>query len=300
LTKQAFHTEKMVRCILFDFGNTLWTSNPKAYENADRLARQHAVQVVSSYIDPQRFPVADLAEFGLLLQQQIYHEARQRTRQQIGDEPDFADTTITALEQLGLPRLDRAAGDAIFEALRIRIPETRFIFPDTYTTLAGLQERGYILGVVTNRFYGGESFQEDMRQIGFDRYFDLSAMAVSADLGVRKPNPDIFLHALRRLGVSPHEAVMVGDSLHADIRGANRLDMLSVWRAQERVREELRASYASGEQGSEPQNADDLAREKEAVLQRAQTHSYWEPDQTSSDIRPDAIIYHLSELLELF
>jgi FMN phosphatase YigB (HAD superfamily) len=299
LIKPVFHTEKAIRCILFDFGNTLWTDNPAAYEHASRLARQQAVQVVSSFIDPQRFPTSDLEEFGQLLQKQIFHEVYQYTRQNVGYEPDFAGTTITALQQLGLPQLDHAAGDAIFEALRVRIPESRTIFHDTYTTLAGLQERGYILGVVTNRSYGGELFQEDMRQIGFDRFFDLSAMAVSADLRIRKPNPDIFLYALKQLGVSPHEAVMIGDALYADIRGARRLDIPAIWRPKERIRAELRALHASGEQG-EPQNAGDLAREKEAVYQYALEHRASEHGILTDNARPDHIIYNLSELLELF
>ncbi|HEY4388284.1 MAG TPA: HAD-IA family hydrolase [Ktedonobacteraceae bacterium] len=303
--KQALHAGRVIRCILFDFGDTLWTHNLATYKHADRLARQHMVQTVSTYINPQLFPIADLEEFGLLLDKQLHHEVRLRMRQKIGYEPDFADCTISVLAQFGLPHLDHAAGAAIFEASRVRIPESRTILPDTYTTLAGLQERGYILGVVTNRSHGGVPFQEDMRQIGFDRYFDLSAMAVSADLEIRKPNPDIFLHALKQLDVSPYETVMVGDSLHADIHGANMLDMISIWRAKERIREEARAFSSStrpatDEQRSDPQNADDIAREKEAVWRHAQKYRKWEYDMPGCDARPDHIIYTLSELLELF
>ena len=40
------------------------------------------------------------------------------------------------------------------------------------------------------------------------------------DIGVPKPDPRIFEFALDLLGVRAHEAVMVGDSLEADVKGA--------------------------------------------------------------------------------
>jgi FMN phosphatase YigB (HAD superfamily) len=186
------------------------------------------------------------------------------------------------------------------------------VFPDTYATLRALQERGYILGVVTNRGYGGAPFREDMRQIAFDHYFDLSAMAVSLDLGIRKPNPDIFLYALQKLGIEPGEAAMVGDSLHADIQGANLLDIFSIWRPKERIREEAKISRmhsstqtAIAEQPSEAiadieENDNDVFPEKEEVYQYVQQNPHWEHHISSGDVRPDHIIYTLSELLEIF
>jgi HAD superfamily hydrolase (TIGR01450 family) len=45
---------------------------------------------------------------------------------------------------------------------------------------------------------------------------------------VGKPEPPLFRMALARLGVAPAEAVMVGDSLAADIRGAHGVGMWAV------------------------------------------------------------------------
>ena len=56
----------------------------------------------------------------------------------------------------------------------------------------------------------------------------LDAIAVSADVGKRKPSPLIFEAALAQAGVGPGEAVMVGDRLREDIGGARAVGMTSV------------------------------------------------------------------------
>ena len=43
----------------------------------------------------------------------------------------------------------------------------------------------------------------------------------SAEVGSAKPDKAIFNEALRRSGVSSHEACHIGDDLHADVWGAN-------------------------------------------------------------------------------
>jgi HAD superfamily hydrolase (TIGR01450 family) len=58
--------------------------------------------------------------------------------------------------------------------------------------------------------------------------------AVAAAAGVRpvvvgKPEPHLFQVALQRLGLPSHAAVMVGDSLHSDIRGAQGVGLPTIW-----------------------------------------------------------------------
>lgn len=57
----------------------------------------------------------------------------------------------------------------------------------------------------------------------------------SASVGLRKPDPQIFLMALDALGASPAEAAMVGDSLTADIMPAKSLGMTTCWIRGDRV-----------------------------------------------------------------
>jgi len=48
-------------------------------------------------------------------------------------------------------------------------------------------------------------------------------------VGIRKPHPRIFQLALDRLGCIAQEAVMVGDTLGADILGAHNAGMPGIW-----------------------------------------------------------------------
>jgi 4-nitrophenyl phosphatase len=59
------------------------------------------------------------------------------------------------------------------------------------------------------------------------------AEAVATAAGVRplvigKPEPPLFELALKRMGVMETEAVMVGDSVDSDVRGARRIGMIAV------------------------------------------------------------------------
>ncbi|MGH2685532.1 MAG: HAD family hydrolase, partial [Actinomycetota bacterium] len=97
------------------------------------------------------------------------------------------------------------------------------IQPDVVDALPALASE-YRLGVLANQ----ETWIRDiMRRDGIDRYFDV--WAVSAEVGVDKPEPGIFEYALREAGVGPERAVMVGDRLDNDIAAAKRHGLRTVW-----------------------------------------------------------------------
>jgi putative hydrolase of the HAD superfamily len=104
----------------------------------------------------------------------------------------------------------------------------RRLYDDTLQTLETLRTRGYRLGCVTNRAFGGPAFVEEVEQLGLTPYFD--SFAVSCEVGYMKPHELLFRHALDELGVAGEETLHVGDSLVADVRGAQALGMTAVWR----------------------------------------------------------------------
>jgi len=59
------------------------------------------------------------------------------------------------------------------------------------------------------------------------RYFD--PIIVSAAVGIRKPNPKIFDLVLSRWQLPPQACVMVGDTLGADILGAQLAGLHNIW-----------------------------------------------------------------------
>ena len=97
-------------------------------------------------------------------------------------------------------------------------------FDDTLATLEFLNRRGYNLGIIANQVAGTA---QRLAAWGFIKYFDV--VAVSAELGVAKPNTLIFERAFELAGCQPHDAVMVGDRLDNDIIPAKSLGMKTVW-----------------------------------------------------------------------
>ncbi len=96
-------------------------------------------------------------------------------------------------------------------------------FPDAVETLAALKSRGYRLGVIANQQPGTARRLESW---GLLEYFEV--IVASAEEGVAKPKPEIFLRALNRAGCRPENAVMVGDRMDNDIRPAKALGMRTV------------------------------------------------------------------------
>jgi HAD superfamily hydrolase (TIGR01549 family) len=95
------------------------------------------------------------------------------------------------------------------------------IFGDVEQVLRKLRARGFRLGVVSNLwpFPVGHIFGT----IGLGGYFEHCSYSFA--VGTRKPEPQIFLEACRKFGVDPHECLMVGDNLEADVKGALRVGM---------------------------------------------------------------------------
>jgi putative hydrolase of the HAD superfamily len=83
----------------------------------------------------------------------------------------------------------------------------------------------YKLALITN---GASCLQrEKLTTAGLSEYFDV--VVVSAELGVGKPDPSIFKHALSQLDCHGEHAVMVGDSIARDVDGAIAAGLQGVW-----------------------------------------------------------------------
>src|SRR5436305_857692 len=97
-------------------------------------------------------------------------------------------------------------------------------FPEVETALQQLRSK-YKLGMLTN---GAASVQQaKIERMGLGQYFD--GIVVSGEVGIGKPNPEVFTAALAKLAVEPREAVMVGDNISRDILGSYRSHMRGIW-----------------------------------------------------------------------
>ena len=116
----------------------------------------------------------------------------------------------------------RQALDAMYA-----ITQTNWYIEDnTIQILDELNHRGYQLGLISNA-----ADDRDVQQL-IDRmllrpYFDF--ILTSAACSRRKPHPLMFQLALKHFSVRPEQTAMVGDTLAADIAGAENLGIYSIW-----------------------------------------------------------------------
>jgi HAD superfamily hydrolase (TIGR01509 family) len=93
--------------------------------------------------------------------------------------------------------------------------------------LDSLRSRGIKTGLVANSWPDpARLLRSDVEAFGLAERFDV--IVFSEEVGFRKPQPEIFLHALSQLGVEPENAMFVGDRLDTDVQGAAQVGMATV------------------------------------------------------------------------
>ena len=204
---------RRIDTVLFDLDDTLH-DDTTAYRSAARavaeiVAREHQ-------IDPQALVDAyDGAAMGFWSSLTTEHLTRA-----IGDERERM--WYEALRLVGIDdrELARRAATAYVEA-RADVLE---LSPGAADVLDALRERGCKLGLVTNGF--AETHHDKIDRLGLRARMD--AFFLADEVGMVKPDPELFLHACRTLGSVPERTAMVGDRYERDVRGARDAGLFTV------------------------------------------------------------------------
>ncbi|OGO12217.1 MAG: hypothetical protein A2Z66_12625 [Chloroflexi bacterium RBG_13_66_10] len=208
----------MIRGLIFDLGSTLIRFNG---EWGEVVSNAHFALVDQLQQEGLQIDGAAVAsEFRR--QMEIYYHER---------ESDFIEvTTAFVLRQVlansGHPSV---SDEVIRRALErmYRLTEIHWSpMPGVYQALDELRPQGYRLGMISNA--GNEAnVHRLIDKAGLRAYFD--PILISAEVGLRKPNPALFEIVLRAWGLRPEETVMIGDTLGADILGAQNAGMHQIW-----------------------------------------------------------------------
>jgi len=205
------------KAIIFDLGDTLILTDQWKYDKClMRLLEslQHENILVSTAYEEFKRVYFEVRE-----QMYLEHESTLR-------EVDFCERISKTLEKFNYklnsksPLLKKAI-EAFFSAFIEDIRIEAYVPP----LLAKLREK-YKLGLVSNFAYPS-GFWSTLHRFELTRFFD--TIVVSGELGFRKPHQKIFEEALKKLDVKATETIFVGDSLKADIYGAKRLGMKTVF-----------------------------------------------------------------------
>lgn len=127
-----------------------------------------------------------------------------------------------ALKDFGNP--DRQLAKKLGKRYVDLSPSKTAVMPGTYEILDYLYPN-YSLHIITNGFQ--EIQHVKMKNTGIDKYF--SKIITSERVGKRKPEPRIFEYALRSTDCKAENAIMIGDDLETDVKGALNSGILAIW-----------------------------------------------------------------------
>ncbi|HKJ38068.1 MAG TPA: HAD family hydrolase [Anaerolineales bacterium] len=207
-----------IRTILFDFGGTLMHGRRNWIPVVAK-----ADDALTDHIRSQGMEVS-INTFSTEFRRRLDEYFKQR-------EKDLLETTYTfvlreLLKDKGYDDVPsdvlRSALDALFSVTQ----ENWALEDDAISTLEILKEKGYSLAIVSNA--GDDTDVQQLAQgFGITKYFDF--ILTSAACSYRKPHPRIYELALSNWYCLPSEAVMIGDNLDADVRGAQEAGLYGVW-----------------------------------------------------------------------
>ncbi|MEK7388676.1 MAG: HAD family hydrolase [Elusimicrobiota bacterium] len=190
-----------MRCLLFDYGGTLDADGTTWLERFHHLYKENGLDVPRSQFDRAFYDCDDRLSARHRLQGlDLEHTLRLQVK-------DVLETLGADRSDLVDPIAGRFAADSRRQFSRLR------------PTLERLRQR-FCLGVVSN-FYG--NLEGILKAEGLLGLF--TVVADSGVLGITKPDPRIFLHATKAVGVEPRDCVMVGDSVARDMAGATAVGM---------------------------------------------------------------------------
>lgn len=196
----------MIRAILFDMGGTLDGDGVHWLERFLALYRG----------------------FGVELPRETIRDAFDQAERKSAQDETIASSNLSdmielhvkwQLTHLGLnnPTLERYLVDGF-------IAPVREAAADNALLLATLVARGFELGVVSNGCGNVEKLCADFGYTPF-----LSLIVDSRRVGLFKPDPAIYLHAVEKLGGDPATIVMVGDSFERDVVPAKKAGLKTAW-----------------------------------------------------------------------
>jgi putative hydrolase of the HAD superfamily len=203
----------MKKHIFFDLDHTIWDFDRNAEETLmelyqhyklDELGLSSAEEFILNYTLNNHALWADY-HLGKISKELLRAERFKRTFVQMGILPE-----LVPLQ---------------FEEDYVRLSPTKTnLFEGSLKVLEYLKQR-YQLHIITNGFK--ETTITKMNLSGLNPYFQ--NVIISEDVGFNKPHPNVFQYAINKANASLEESIMIGDSLEADIYGAQQFGMEAIF-----------------------------------------------------------------------
>ena len=203
----------MIKHIFFDLDHTIWDFDRNAQETLMELYEYYKLQAlgltsaedfIAAYTENNHQLWAQY-HLGQITKETLRSSRFSKTFIQLGIHPD------------SVPHQ--------FEEDYVRISPTKTnLFDGCEKVLAYLKKK-YKLHIISNGFK--ETTLTKMELSGLNPYF--SNVIISEDVGVNKPDKAVFEFALNKAAALKEESIMIGDSIEADVRGAQDFGMKAIF-----------------------------------------------------------------------
>jgi FMN phosphatase YigB (HAD superfamily) len=217
-----------ITTVIFDMDNTLidWSGQTSNWRD---LERRH-LQNVFEFLDiKNRLPKASFEQVSLTYRTNVmdgWAEGRTTLRA-----PKMTTIMQTTLETFGVIFDDSMTVEDVLRAYDWKGMDGVLPFSDVPNALQKLLDRGIKIGLLTNAFQPMWMRDAELEIYDLLKFFsEPHTRMTAADLGFLKPNPRAFRMALERMGAEAEESIYVGDSLTADVAGAQSVNMRAVLR----------------------------------------------------------------------
>lgn len=187
----------MLTTVLFDLDDTLVDQTSAANAAVVAWAAEHGIEDDEV---AQRWAAISSVHYARYQRRELTFAQQRRAR---------------AREFLSLDVSD-ADADELFAGYLHRYEAGWTLFDDAVPALRRARSAGLTVAVFTN---GDEDHQrQKVQTFGLEKEVD--ALIASSSLPIGKPDPRAFRAALDRVGAEAEEALMIGNSLDKDVRGA--------------------------------------------------------------------------------
>ncbi len=189
---------------LFDVDYTVLEPGPVfGPEGYRAIAARHGLT-----LDPSRWAEAERAAYAVV-------KARRAELGAVHDEGAYLAIALAVIGALGGGAPDAVAASADAVVAEWVRAENFTLYDDVLPCFVRLRAAGVKVGLVSNT---SRDLGEIVASFGLGDHVKVAV--ASAEIGLAKPSPEIFGVALERGGVAAGAAVMIGDSVEDDVKGA--------------------------------------------------------------------------------
>lgn len=121
--------------------------------------------------------------------------------------------------------------EELIDFWNVEFPRCAEPMPNIYNVLDYFIDKNIKMGIVTN---GNSDFQNTkIDKLNFRKY--MKTIIISEEVGIRKPDTEIFHLALSKINSNKETTLFVGDNPLIDIKGAIDSGLVSVWLSHKQV-----------------------------------------------------------------